>query len=411
MQKPKMKYILLFSILGVILFFICFLLAIANYHFRSVYDTQTLSMIANVETDGTLRITDQRLITIKPGCQNIQIPIAKTTDKSFVQVTTVRVIDSGDLDEGGDAHISTLSRNTLNAQELEQIRFNPQEKVSADMTYFVDRESSSVFVSAGDTLLANKNYTLSLSYTIQDSVYVYDDVAEIYWDWIPNWTNSKIEEATILMQVPTSPNLLPEVGENVWAWDHGSNGEIDYAGEGAFRVATRNLSNGQGSRIHLLFTKYWMSNIARSSEMAESGARRDLALSEEAKWGDGDNAKIKNAYVLNLSLSIIGFGILFYVICTFWHKLLQFKKLTSSQNESVTYSEQALFDESVYRQQVVYLILCALCILLIIIGCGVMKAYIGSFCLLVVCMVCIGLCSSAPSIHSSFRDRIKTNKS
>lgn len=409
MQKPKMKYILLFSILGVILFFICFLLAIANYHFRSVYDTQTLSMIANVETDGTLRITDQRLITIKPGCQNIQIPIAKTTDKSFVQVTTVRVIDSGDLDEGGDAHISTLSRNTLNAQELEQIRFNPQEKVSADMTYFVDRESSSVFVSAGDTLLANKNYTLSLSYTIQDSVYVYDDVAEIYWDWIPNWTNSKIEEATILMQVPTSPNLLPEVGENVWAWDHGSNGEIDYAGEGAFRVATRNLSNGQGSRIHLLFTKYWMSNIARSSEMAESGARRDLALSEETKWGDGDNAKIKNAYVLNLSLSIIGFGILVYVICTFWHKLLQFKKLTSLQNVSVEYSEQALFDESVYRQQIVYLILGALCILLIIIGCGVMKAYIGSFCLLVVCMVCIGLCSSAPSIHSSFRDKIKTN--
>lgn len=406
MQKPKMKYILLFSILGFILLISCILLAMANYNFRSVYDTKTISMIANVETDGTLRITDQRLITIKPGCQNIQIPIAKTTDKSFVQVTTVRVIDSKDLDEGGDARITTLSRNTLNAEELEKIRFNPQEKISADMTYFVDRESSSVFVSTGDALLANKNYTLSLSYVIQDSVYVYDDVAEIYWDWIPNWSNSKIEEATILMQVPTSPNLLPEVGENIWAWDHGSNGEVDYAGEGAFRVSTSNLNNGQGSRIHLLFTKYWMNNIARSSEMAESGARRDLALSEEAKWGDGDNAKIKNAYVLNLSLSIIGLFMLVYVISTFWHKLLKFKRLTSSKNEGISYSEQALFDESVYKLQIVYLTLSALCILLVIIGCGVMKAYIGSACLLVVCMVCIGLCSSAPSIHSSFRDKI-----
>lgn len=406
MQKPKTKYIVLFLTLGVIVVFLLALLAMANYHNRVVYETRYVNMIADVETDGTLRITDQRVVSIFKDAQNIQVPVSKTTDKSFVQVSSVRIIDPDEVEEGGESRIYTLNRNTLNAEELKKLRFNPQEKLSGDMTYFFDRESSSIFLSVGNCLESDKNYVLSISYNIQDSVYVYDDMAEIYWDWIPNWTNSKIENATILMQVPTSPSLLPEIGENIWAWDHGNNGEIDYAGEAAFRVSTSNLHNGQGSRIHLLFTKYWMSNIARGSEMVESGARRDLALSEETKWGDGDNTKIKNTYILNLSLLVVSATILLYVTISYWQKVLKFRRLTSLDNKAVTYLNQASFDESAYRQQIVYLILCAICFLGSIIGFAVMRAYIGSACLIVASMVCIGLCSATPTIHTSFRDKI-----
>lgn len=406
MIKPKTRHIVLFSIVAVIAMIACTLLVIVNFHNRVVYETHLVNMVANVETDGTLRITDQRIVSISSDAQNLQVPVSKTTDKSFVQVSSVRIIDPGDIDDAGESKIYTLNRNTLNEEELKEIRFNPQDKLSADMTYFFDRETSSIFLSVGDSLDSSKNYVLSISYNIQDSIYVYDDMAEIYWDWIPNWTNSKIKDAILLIQVPTSSGLLPEVGENIWAWGHGNGGVIDYVDEGAFRVTTSNYRNGQSSQIHLLFTKYWMSNISRDSEMAESGARRDLALSEEFKWGDGDNAKIKNSYILNLSLTIVCFLVLIYLICSYQYKLHQFKMLTCDRKSDITYFEQVTFDESAFRLQVIYLILSAISIAIAILGIFIMKAYLGSACLFVASVVCIELSSATPTIHTSFRDKI-----
>lgn len=406
MQKKKRIYTVIIVFLALLIAIGASLLAIANYNFRSCYKTDSVNIVANVETDGTLRVTDQRTVELSSGAQNLQIPISKTTDKSFVQVSSIRIVKPAGDGGQTDAQVLTLNRNTLNAEEIERVHFNPQAKISPDMTYFFDRETNCIYVSAGDSLEYNAKYVLEVNYIIQDSVYIYDDMAEVYWDWIPGYTNSVIGEAKLLIQMPVNTSVLPQLGENLWAWDHGTNGQIDYAGEAAFRVSTSNLTSGQGSRIHVLYTKYWMSNIERASEMFVSGARRDMALKEEVKWGDGQNARIKNSYILNIALTSIIAILLIYTVVSYGLNIKRFGNLTRSGNQLVTHLLQEAFDEHIYRWQITMLVFSAISIVIMIIGIAVLRAYIGGFSCLLLCLVCIALASSSPFIHNSFRDKI-----
>ena len=177
------------------IFIICFLVVVVTGNARlaeaawqgSSWQTSSVSIQAQIETDGQMSIVDQRTLHLNDASTIANWEIARTTDKSEIEVSSVRRISAqNEKVEVENVELGVLTEEVK--QSLDESRF----KSEKEQCFF--NEEDSWFYVYLPREEEETDVLIEVSYTIKNAFYVYDDVAEVYWDYLPQDKISDFEK-------------------------------------------------------------------------------------------------------------------------------------------------------------------------------------------------------------------------
>ena len=383
---------------------------------------QSVSVQAQIDTDGSLSVIDQRTFVCSENT-TLNWEVSKTTKVSATEVTAVRVIVEGE----GDAEIVALEQAELAKETREELRENKFEALPENRWFF-DGDDSWFYASLSPKF-AGKTVVVEVSYVQHDAVYVYDDVAELYWDYVPAVQFSPIPYS--LIPNPSSdsstnpyslvPNPSQKIGisaqvlipsaagaeiadrKTVWGWGHGFAGTVEFSEVGAYIYTSEGSTLNKTSQAHIIFPASCLVNYNKSSQTNVGGARKNFAIAEEESWTDEWAVEQGNSALVSACACAAAFMVALMATIAYAGLFRKYKRILS---DNVSLTEQLAFDERALKFQkrmlvlsFTLLLICLFCVIFVgsIAGAG---AFFLSF------ITCLLQCNWTPSVHRSFRDRI-----
>lgn len=246
-------------------------------------------IVAQAQTDGSLHVTEQRVFTTVDSSVRLKWSFAGVSAGSEAEISSMR---AAAVDEEG---------NVVGEWEnLSQAPFQTSWRESGGpdhSAWSLDRLESMVYVFLEDM---GDRVVLEMDYVVADGVTPYDDVAEIYWRYVPEgWAiASESVTLTIELPVPSAAQVVP--GENVYAWGHGpADGEALVQEDGTVVYHVALVEAGRYAEAHVAFPVGWLTNLDRKVRLANQGTTQlGTIFSEEGSWTDHDSNRRVIDYAL-----------------------------------------------------------------------------------------------------------------
>ena len=97
----------------------------------------------------------------------------------------------------------------------------------------------------------NKKVAFNIKYTVKNAVVLHNDVAELYWTFVPNGFEDTIKNVQIKVYLPNVDN-----SDNFRIWAHGNlNGEINYINKEGMYANIKNIKYEDSVDIRTSFNK------------------------------------------------------------------------------------------------------------------------------------------------------------
>ena len=190
----------------------CLLLTLAfpaSAHAKS-YIMPEVDIQAQMETDGTLHVVEQRTFDFDGSYSAVWWTLNLLPSNAEFTVNGVRMMTV----DGEGATESSMSQVLEVPFELKWREEGGPDKDA----YSVDAPKNTVYVFFGNK---PSKVVVELDYTITNMAQMYDDVAEVYWQYLGSQWSAPSENVTATLQLPVPQGVSIEPGENVRAWGHG----------------------------------------------------------------------------------------------------------------------------------------------------------------------------------------------
>ena len=143
-----------------------------------------------------------------------------------------------------------------------------------------------VFFSASDETMV-----VTIDYTIIDGVQAFQDVAEVYWQYVgAQWAEASSDVSmTLTLPVPAGEKVVP--GENVRAWGHGPlDGTVTVNDDGTVSYYVPKVNAGQFAEARVVFPVSWLTDLGASAgQTHRDESHLDTVLVEEQNSADEAN--------------------------------------------------------------------------------------------------------------------------
>ncbi len=143
-----------------------------------------------------------------------------------------------------------------------------------------------VFFSASDETMV-----VTIDYTIIDGVQAFQDVAEVYWQYVgAQWAEASSDVSmTLTLPVPAGEKVVP--GENVRAWGHGPlDGTVTVNDDGTVSYYVPKANAGQFAEARVVFPVSWLTSLGASAgQTHRDEPHLDTVLVEEQNSADEAN--------------------------------------------------------------------------------------------------------------------------
>ncbi len=402
LQKHSHLFLFLFAFITFVLVATARVVAFAE---ESSWQTTSVSIQAQIETDGQMSVVDQRSLHLNGTNAVVNWEIAKTTDKSVIEVSGVRLISA----QNEKVAVENVELGEL-TEEVKKSLDESTFKNDKELCFF--NEKDSWFYAYLPNEQSGQEVLLEISYTIKNAFYVYDDVAEVYWDYLPQAKISQFEK--LFSQNSTTQIscvvLIPSVSETeiwnkntVWGWGHGFDGTVEFQDVGAFKFESKTKVLDRNSRAHLIFPRSCLVNFAKGSEMDVGGARKNNAISEEETWSDESKITEGNNALVSAILCLISVFLLILAMIGYFRLTKRYDKMLGGD---VSVEDQLEFDTTALRFQKKYLLLAVFFLITSFICIFWLNKFISSASFLILSLVCVVFANWTPTIYSSFRDKI-----
>lgn len=371
---------------------------------RIGYDLSSVEIEGLLETDGSLRVTDRRTMTIDDESQVIRWKILDTTNLSRVSISSVRVVfkandDAEELEQKQLAKVYADSswRSGIDKCEYEEASF----------AYDTTSNDFYIFIPEGDSFTGE--VFVETSYTIDNAVTRYDDVAELYWDYMPAQRAQNVEvTARVLL-----PNDSFENGSNTLAWGHGPKGEVTPLEVPGYEFASTSDLN-VASRAHVVCPSSWLVNVKNSDAINSGGARLEYAKQEEAAWNDTSNVITSNSLKVSMMVVVACAILLAVDFAIYARRTKQYRMLLGDGGvvrgeyaKGGLLDAQLKFDAREMRLQNYYFASALVAVLLAAICIALLSSAVGAAACAVLAATLVVLGNYTPYIHMSIHDRIE----
>ena len=154
-----------------------------------------------------------------------------------------------------------------------------------------------------DNSSATKHY--KISYRVLDAIAKYNDVAELYWQFIGSDFEIPATKVTGSIKLPVKANSTDDI--KVWGHVDTLNGEIYATSEDTVEFNLNNFHSGRYVEIRVAFP----TNLVEASERTYNKEMLQEIIEEETKWADEANAirirKQKNDRLLEIVQIVVSF--------------------------------------------------------------------------------------------------------
>lgn len=286
------------------------------------YSNPSVNTVAQMRTDGSLHVVEQRSYDFQEDYDAVTWHFTGITDKQEVEVASVRIIQMDaegnivrDWDNLVETPFQSAWREFVDETEGETDKVAKAEEKAATLsdssdaveipksdTYSFDKRRCELYVFLEST---EHSTVVECDYSIKNAALVYDDTAEMYWDYVPAQPDVEMSNVRTQIQLPVPEGVEVVPGETIRAWGHGPEGEVEVRPDGTVHYDVPEVREGQYAQAHLLFPRSWLTNITVQSKLAKSGTRYDDAIREEASWTDTYSWGVINSHSLSLMLHVL----------------------------------------------------------------------------------------------------------
>lgn len=248
-----------------------------------------VSISAQVETDGSLHVIEQRTFDFDEGTSSIQWSLGGLPSNTGVEINSVRM-----------APIGSDGRMAGYPQVLNSVPFVLQWRDSGGPgsdSYSYDRTQNNVYVFFG---AEGGGRLIELDYTVENGVTAYADVGEVQWRFVGESWAAASENVTMSLALPLPSQAAVDPGDNVRAWGHGSpDGTVEINEDGSIVYTISNVGEGEYAEAHVVFPSDWLVNLpSGDAQPHRTEMRLSSVLNEEAAWVD----QASRSRVLSLAL-------------------------------------------------------------------------------------------------------------
>lgn len=157
--------------------------------------------------------------------------------------------------------------------------------------------------------ITDKTATITLHYKVLNAVQVYNDTAELYWQFVGDGWAEDSENVSLTLNLPVADNDKIIRGETISAWGHGPLDATVAINEetGQITCAVPHLSAGSYAEIRVACSPEWFAGVTQKDPNAHfDTARLETIKSEEQAFADKAN---------NDRIFILGSLIVCVIIC------------------------------------------------------------------------------------------------
>lgn len=288
-----------------------------------IYANPSVTTVAQMQTNGSMRVSEQRDYSFSEEYSIITWPFTGLSSKQSVEIEAVRIIL---MDQEGNIVRDWSALESVPFQpawrdlvsETQGIAANVEAAAAASEgtpndaaddvsipapgSYSFDERRSMLYVFPGDF---ESTTVIECDYIINNAALVYDDTAELYWDYAPSRQGVTTKNLDVQIQMPVPEGAVVTPGENLRAWGHGPEGTVEVRSDGTVAYFVPELRDGQYAQAHVLFPREWLTNITVQSKLAKSGTRFDDAVAEEEAWTDTYTSGVVNALTMDIALLVL----------------------------------------------------------------------------------------------------------
>lgn len=299
-------------------------------------DAASVRTVAQVQTDGALHEVEQRTFVFDESRSALRWPVTSMEADSELEVQSVRFAHCT-LQGGIDGEWTSLTSAPFTSEIREVIEqtsglsanMDARGAASSDSeggstgadpipsvpSFCVDSRGRSVYLFFPPT---EGRVVFECDLTVSDAVRVFDDAAELYWDYVPADADAGASSVSVTVQLPMPTGMEAVAGENVFAWGHGAAGTVDVKPDGTVAFRVPELTRGQYAQAHMLFPQQWLTNLSAEALRAHSGTRLDDARAEEEAWTDTWSAWLSNSLWIDLAFVIASLLVLGAALALFF---------------------------------------------------------------------------------------------
>ncbi len=357
------------------------------------FNIDDVDVTGQLETDGTLHVVDHRTVSCDANTRNIYWQLESTSEVSKIKIEGARIIKS-------DATVTQLASRRYDYNWTGALDFDKQTDTGERGAFAFDDVNNIVYIFLSDELQELDNAVIEVVYSIEKSIYIYDDVAELYWTYYSGSDRGATPSLNMKFASPVESGQEARPGTNIWAWGHGPSGAIDFQ-EGIYLISSNNSSSHADGRFHVIMDKSWLSNVDRTSGIIAHGTRKDYAIYEEQKWTDSTLYSAVNTQIVNIAILLLSLASLLVGTYRYYRKFIAYRDLQRGEG-----SEVISFDKQTLVLQRRYLIAAGIVFVLGLFAFVMYKAWIGAIFSLAVGALFILLANWCPYFKKSWRDTL-----
>lgn len=296
-------------VIGVVCFFalVIFCALLPDQALAKSYRMPQVDIQAQVQPDGSLHVVEKRSFRFDGSFSALWWQLGSNLPtNSQVSIQGVRLED--------DANASSPIQT-----QLQSIPFQNSWRDAGgpgEPAYSFDGDQGTLYV-----FLQNpgSQETVTLSYTITNFVQAYDDVGELYWNYVGDGWASDSNDVNMTLTLPVPANTPVLAGNTVRAWGHGPlDGKVSINGDGSITYHVPKVSAGHFAEARVVFPVGWLSDLSPQSPSVHAGVTGlPTVLQQEQASADQANKNRMQALMLVLgsvvvSVAALGWGLWSY---------------------------------------------------------------------------------------------------
>lgn len=244
------------------------------------YSIPQVDINAQVETDGSLHVVEQRTFDFKGDFTAVWWTFDGLPSGSHVVINSVRMVPVG-----FDGQTSGYPLVLDSVPFVLSWRDSGGPGIDA---YSFDQAKNTVYVFFDAT---DEQRLIELDYTVENGVTAYSDVGEVYWKFISDAWDVAADDVSMSLALPVPSGVVVQPGENVRAWGHGpADGEVSVNEDGTVTYTVPHVDADSFAEARVVFPVEWLTNLpAGTVQPHRAESHLSTVLSEEQTWADQAN--------------------------------------------------------------------------------------------------------------------------
>ena len=262
------------------------------------YRCSEVDLLASVETDGSVHMTDQRIFDLTEGESAPER--LKWLYDGFIEGAEVTIERVRMAPVDGDGALAGEWTELPETTFLLPWRGGGGPEHDA-WAYDKFQHTLYAFVDA-----MPERVMFEVVYRVEDAIEAFDDAADFQWLYVPQDYDVALADVRAEVVLPVAADDSVKVMENVYAWGHGpADGEVDIRSDGTVIFTDPAVEPTMYAKARVMFPVEWLTNLSEEARLANQGTLQYYWTSRYEETGvDTDTSQ--EVIRLGLALGLLG---------------------------------------------------------------------------------------------------------